>query len=122
MATGTKTGSTGKLQGTKTGMPSKITLSYSDSAAVDVEAIQWADNGVRLRSKWSFPAGAELEFGVECTAGKVEKCSGFVVACDRVQANPVIYITTVFFVEPPSEKIKKTTQTLSLGRSGAGIF
>jgi hypothetical protein len=120
MGTATKTGT--KLQGSKTGMPNKVTLNYSDSSAVDVETIQWADNGVRLRTKWSFPAGAELEFGVQCSNGKTQKCSGFVVACDKVQAEPPTYITTVFFVEPPCDDIRKTTQALSLGRSGAGIF
>jgi hypothetical protein len=105
---------------TKTSSPFEtqtVTINYSDSARFPVETCKWSDNGISLRTKWHFPSGAELEMDV-LVKGEKHQCVGVVVACERIPDEPGQYMTTLYFIEPPCNELKKATRALAIG-SGA---
>jgi hypothetical protein len=93
-----------------------VTISYSDSDRLPVANCQWSDHGISLRTKWHFPAGAEMELDV-LIKGEKHKCVGVVVVCESIPDEPGHYMTTLYFVEPPCKKLKNATQSLAFGHS-----
>jgi hypothetical protein len=91
---------------TRGGNDSRVTVSFSDSVALEKRQVQFSPKGVSLLTKWPFQVGAEVEFAFD-HQGERHCCSGIVVSCRPMPRQAGFFDTVLYFVDTPCTSLQK---------------